>query len=65
MENDDYFVMICEFDLEDDIKDELNWIKVNLIVVIYLEGMEFLWLVLKVVLEVLEKMRSFLIKNMN
>lgn len=64
-ENDDYFVMICELDPEDDIKDESNWIKANPIVATYQEGMESLRSALKVALEVSEKMRSFLTKNMN
>ncbi|MGG4030964.1 terminase TerL endonuclease subunit [Bacillus subtilis] len=64
-ENDDYFVMICELDPEDDIKDESNWIKANPIVATYPEGMESLRAALKVALEVPEKMRSFLTKNMN
>ncbi len=64
-ENDDYFVMICELDPEDDIKDESNWIKANPIVATYPEGMESLRSALKVALEVPEKMRSFLTKNMN
>ncbi|MCY8539721.1 terminase large subunit [Bacillus haynesii] len=64
-ENDDYFVMICELDPDDDIKDESNWIKANPIVATYPEGMESLRSALKVALEVPEKMRSFLTKNMN
>ncbi|MBR0581157.1 terminase large subunit [Bacillus altitudinis] len=65
IENDDYFVMICELDPQDDIKDESNWIKANPIVATYPEGMESLRAALKVALDVPEKMRSFLTKNMN
>ncbi|MFP5180144.1 terminase large subunit [Bacillus altitudinis] len=65
IENDDYFVMICELDPEDDVKDESNWIKANPIVATYPEGMESLRAALKVALEVPEKMRSFLTKNMD
>lgn len=65
IENDDYFVMICELDEGDDIKDESNWIKANPIVATYPEGMESLRSGLKVALDVPEKMRAFLTKNMN
>lgn len=65
VENDDYFVMICELDKGDDIKDESNWIKANPIVATYEEGIESIRSELKVALEVPEKMRSFLTKNMN
>lgn len=64
-ENDDYFVMICELDKDDDIKDETNWIKANPIVATYPEGIESIRSELKIALEVPEKMRSFLTKNMN
>ena len=65
IENDEYFVMICELDKDDDIKDESNWIKANPIVATYEEGMNFLRGELKAALDVPEKMRSFLTKNMN
>lgn len=65
IENDDYFVMICELDEGDDIKDESNWIKANPIVATYPEGLESLRSGLKVALDVPEKMRAFLTKNMN
>jgi phage terminase large subunit-like protein len=65
IENDEYFVMICELDKDDDIKDERNWIKANPIVATYEEGMNFLRSELKAALDVPEKMRNFLTKNMN
>ena len=65
IENDEYFVMICELDKDDDIKDERNWIKANPIVATYEEGMNFLRSELKTALDVPEKMRNFLTKNMN
>jgi phage terminase large subunit-like protein len=65
VENDDYFVMICELDQGDDIKDESNWIKANPIVATYPEGLDSIRSELKIALEVPEKMRSFLTKNMN
>ncbi|WP_035430873.1 terminase large subunit [Bacillus sp. UNC322MFChir4.1] len=64
-ENDDYFVLICELDKDDDIKDESVWIKANPIVATYPEGIESIRSELKVALEQPEKMRSFLTKNMN
>lgn len=64
-ENDEYFVMICELDPGDDIKDEKNWIKANPIVATYKKGIESIRSELKVALDVPEKMRSFLTKNMN
>lgn len=65
VENDDYFVMICELDKDDDIKDERNWAKANPIVTTYEEGLVSLRSDLKTALEQPEKMRSFLTKNMN
>lgn len=64
-DNDEYFVMICELDKEDDIKDERNWLKPNPIVATYPEGMAFLRSELQTALDVPEKMRNFLTKNMN
>ncbi|WAH38610.1 terminase large subunit [Alicyclobacillus dauci] len=65
IENDEYFVMICELDEEDDINDESVWIKANPIVATYDEGISFLRSELKAAKDVPEKMRSFLTKNMN
>lgn len=63
--NEAYFVMICELDPDDDIKDESNWIKANPIVATYEAGLKSLREDLQVALEVEEKMEKFLIKNMN
>lgn len=65
VENDDYFVMICELDEGDDIKDESNWIKANPIVATYPEGLTSIRSALKIALEMPDKMRSFLTKTMN
>lgn len=65
IENDEYFVMICELDKDDNIKDERNWPKANPIVCTYEEGIAFLRSELQTALDVPEKMRNFLTKNMN
>lgn len=63
--NDNYYVMINELDKGDDIKDENNWPKANPILCSYENGIEYLRKQLKVALDVPEKMRNFLTKNMN
>jgi phage terminase large subunit-like protein len=63
--NEEYFVLICELDQGDDIKDESNWAKANPIVSTYDEGIKFLRDELKIALDVPEKMTAFLTKNMN
>jgi phage terminase large subunit-like protein len=65
IENDEYFVMINELDKDDDIKDESVWEKANPILCSYEEGRAFLRGELKAALDVPEKMRNFLTKNMN
>lgn len=65
VDNDEYFVVICELDKEDDIKDETIWIKANPIVATYEAGMNKLRSDLKIALDNPEKMRSFLTKRMN
>ncbi|WP_369813723.1 terminase large subunit [Thermoactinomyces sp. DSM 45892] len=65
VENEEYFIMVCELDRDDDIKDESVWIKANPIVATYDEGMNFLRSELRSALDVPEKMRNFLTKNMN
>jgi phage terminase large subunit-like protein len=65
VENDEYFVVICELDKEDDIKDEKVWIKANPIVATYEAGLKKLRSDLKVALANPEKMRSFITKRMN
>lgn len=64
-ENEEYFVMICELDEDDDIKDESVWIKANPIVCTYEKGIENLRSDLNVALDFPEKMTAFLTKNMN
>lgn len=63
--NEEYFVMINALDKEDDITDERNWIKANPILASYPEGIAYLRRQLKAALDVPEKMRTFLTKNMN
>ncbi|MFD1675417.1 terminase large subunit [Alicyclobacillus fodiniaquatilis] len=65
IENDEYFVLICELDPDDDINDESVWVKANPIVSTYEQGLDALRSGLRAALDVPEKMRSFLTKNMN
>ncbi|MBS4762119.1 terminase large subunit [Carnobacteriaceae bacterium zg-ZUI252] len=65
VENEEYFAMVNELDAGDDIKDENNWFKANPIVASNEIGMAFLRSELKMALDVPEKMRNFLTKNMN
>lgn len=65
VENDEYFIIICELDEKDDIKDEDVWIKANPIVATYEAGIKKLRSDLKIALDNPEKMRSFLTKRMN
>lgn len=65
VENDSYFAMVNELDEGDDIKDERNWIKANPVVATSEVGMKFLRDELKIALDVPEKMRNFMTKNMN
>ncbi|MDE3838652.1 terminase large subunit [Bacillus methanolicus] len=65
IENEEYFVMVNELDKDDDIKDERNWEKANPILCSYEEGRAYLRGELKAALDVPEKMRNFLTKNMN
>lgn len=65
IKNDNYFVMINELDKDDDIKDERNWEKANPILTSYEEGRNYLRRQLKMALDVPEKMKNFLTKNMN
>lgn len=64
-ENEEYFVLVNELDKDDDIKDEFNWEKANPILCSYEEGVAFLRGELKSALDVPEKMRNFLTKNMD
>ncbi|WP_371017393.1 terminase large subunit [Pseudalkalibacillus sp. JSM 102089] len=65
VDNDEYFVMICEMEPEDDIKDSSLYIKANPIVATYEEGLKDLKSRLKVAHEIPEKMTEFLTKHMN
>lgn len=63
--NDEYFIMICELEPDDDIKDESNWIKANPVLATYEVGFNSLRGDLKIALEDEKKMSTFLTKNMN
>lgn len=63
--NDEYYILICELEEGDDIKDEKNWIKANPIVATYEVGLNFIRGELKSALDAPDKMRTFLTKNMN
>lgn len=65
IENEEYFVLICELDEGDDPKLEKNWIKANPIVATYKGGLDFLRSELKAAIDAPEKMNNFLTKNMN
>lgn len=63
--NDQYFVMVNELDKDDDVKDESVWPKANPIICSYENGMNYLRSRIKAALDVPEKMRTYLTKNMN
>lgn len=63
--NDEYFVMICELDEDDDIQDESNWSKANPILTSYALGIRKLRSELKAALDAPEKMTKFKTKYMN
>lgn len=65
VDNERYFVMINELDKDDDIKDPKNWEKANPILCSYKEGREYIESQLRVALDVPERMRTFITKNMN
>ncbi|NEW63466.1 terminase large subunit [Granulicatella sp. zg-ZJ] len=65
VENEEYFAMVNELDFGDDIKDESVWIKANPILATTETGIAYLKGRLKLALDVPEKMRDFLTKNMN
>ena len=66
VENEEYFIMICEMEQNDDIKDASLWIKANPIVATSEYGREtIIGSKLKSALDAPEKMRVFLTKNMN
>lgn len=65
VENEEYFVMVNELDKDDNIQDESVWEKANPILCSYEEGRHYLKGELKAALDVPEKMRNFLTKNMN
>lgn len=65
VENEEYFIMICELDKDDDIKDEKVWSKANPIVASTEFGVNKLRGELKAALDAPEKMRIFKTKNMN
>ena len=65
MENDTYFVMICELDKGDKISNENNWKKANPIVMTYDVGVNSMREDYKIARDVPEKMTDFMTKNLN
>lgn len=65
VENDCYYVMICELDKEDDFSDERAWAKANPIVMSYPEGVKGLRESYEIARDVPEKMASFVTKNLD
>lgn len=65
IENDEYFVDICEIDKDDDINDEKNWFKANPIRMSYPEGVKLIRDAFAVAREIPEKMTAFLTKCLN
>ena len=65
IDDDEYFILICELDEGDDIKDESVWPKANPVVCTYPEGWEGIRSALKSALISPEKMRDFLTKRMD
>lgn len=63
--NEEYFIMICELDEKDDIKDESTWPKANPIVCKTEFGMNILRGKLKIALDMPDKMRIVKTKNFN
>ena len=65
VENDTYFVDICELDPEDDIGDESNWMKANPVRATYEKGLEQLRENYQEAVGMPEKMPMFMTKCMN
>ncbi|SDX45366.1 Phage terminase-like protein, large subunit, contains N-terminal HTH domain [Marininema mesophilum] len=65
LDNDQYFVYIAEMDEDDDIGDERTWVKANPLLAQSEEGIAYLKAEYQVALDVPEKMRNFLTKNIN
>ncbi len=63
IENDEYFVMICELEEDDDIKDESCWGKANPVVVTYEEGLENLRTAVKTAMDKPEDYRKVVTKS--
>lgn len=64
-ENETYFAMVNELDPEDKIENPSVWEKANPILCSYPEGVDFIKEELNLALQVPDKMRGFLTKNMN
>ena len=65
VENEEYFIMICELDEDDDVKDEKVWPKANPIVCKTEFGMNILRGKLKIAIDMPEKARIVKTKNFN
>ena len=65
VENDNYFVDICEIDKKDDISDIRNWKKANPLRMTYADGVKKIQGEYKIATEIPEKMITFLTKCLN
>lgn len=65
IENENYFIDICEIDKNDDISDRKNWFKANPLRMTYSEGISQLESSYKVAEEIPEKMIAFKTKCLN
>ncbi|WP_141706113.1 terminase large subunit [Caloranaerobacter ferrireducens] len=65
LKNEEYFVYIAQLDKNDDYRDANVWIKANPLLAKTEEGMNYLRGELKIALDMPEKLRNFLTKNMN
>lgn len=65
IENDNYFIDICEIDKNDDISNRKNWLKANPLRMTYQEGIAQLESAYKIAEQVPEKMVAFKTKCLN
>lgn len=65
IENDNYFIDICEIDKNDDISNRKNWLKANPLRMTYPEGIAQLESAYKIAEQVPEKMVAFKTKCLN